>query len=307
VNKRTKRPISDSRNSKFEIRNLGEAERLTRPSHVKELLHRLGVHPRKDLGQNFLIDANILQMILNAAEPTQNDVILEVGPGLGVLTLPLAATGATVVAVEKDRKLHEHLRHTQLVDYKNVRLYHADIMTWHMNREERFNKVISNLPYAAGTRFLVAAIQSAHPPDCMVVTLQREVCDRLRAQPASKAYGILSVWAQIFYNIELIATISPSCFLPAPDIRSAAVKLIKRPALQKIEANPRMLNRLLKKAFSQRRKRLTTSLRQQKIPTDDLVDFLRQRQLSPHARPEELSPHVWGELSIFASSFYRNI
>ena len=272
---------------------------LTAPSEVKTLLEQLDVHPSKVLGQNFLIDANILRILLAAADLRQEDQVLEVGPGLGVVTEWLERWAGRVVAIEKDRRLFEHLQQ-RFSASPRVELLHADAMEVDLPAllDGGINKLVANLPYAIASRLLVTLIQSSRPPSLMVVTVQREVARRLNAEPRTKDYGLLGILAQLRYEVRIEKDVRPTCFLPPPEVTSSIV------CLKRLEEEPQVRDRsqltaLLKIAFSRRRKQLHTVLKAS-FPSEGAAAVhgaLACMGLPPEARPETLQPLQWAGFS----------
>ncbi|HOW97422.1 MAG TPA: 16S rRNA (adenine(1518)-N(6)/adenine(1519)-N(6))-dimethyltransferase RsmA [Kiritimatiellia bacterium] len=273
---------------------------LTHPSEVKELLSRLGLRPRRTLGQNFLIDANILRILLRTAELHREEQVLEVGPGLGVLTEWLVRYAGRVVAVEKDPVLFGFLK-THFAEAPHLELIHADILDVDLETllAGGISKVVANLPYSVGSRFLVDLFQTAHPPTRIVVTVQREVARRLAAKPRAEDYGLLSILAQTAFAVNIVKEISPTCFLPPPEVRSAIVELVRLPD----DREPRSRNcaallKLLQDAFARRRKQLAPFLKARAGLTDSGTGILLDRLgIAPRARPEDISPEQWVLLS----------
>lgn len=270
---------------------------LTAPSEVKALLDRLDFRPSKVLGQNFLIDANILRIMLAAAHLTKDDAVLEVGPGLGVLTEWLVRWAGRVVAVEKDRRLCAHLR-THFAGTKNLEIVEGDALEVGLEGllAGGVNKLVSNLPYSVASRLIVELVESPHRPEQMVVTVQREVANRLAAGPGTKDYGLISVMTQLRYEVGAVKNVSPSCFLPAPDVWSAIVNLVLRDPPPAGPRDPAHLKAILKTAFAQRRKQMASILRRGKTLAD-LERTLKAAGVDPRARPETLSPAQWVSLS----------
>ena len=267
----------------------------TRPSDVAALLQKLDFHPSRVLGQNFLIDANILSIILEAAGVSKRDHVLEVGAGLGVLTAPLLQRAGAVTAVEKDDRLYEYLV-SALGTPPGLQLIHADIMDLDLEAllADGITSVVANLPYVAASRLLVDVALAAHPPESMVVTVQKEVGDRLAAAPGRKAYGALSVFAQYPYTVQIRKIIRPACFFPPPQINSALVSMQRRQPIPPHPHNPSLFKDLVKYAFSQRRKQLGTILRhappELQINPAQLAHLLAPWSVTPTDRPEDLPP-----------------
>lgn len=264
--------------------------RLTSPTEVRALLERMAFKPSRILGQNFLIDGNILDILLGLAELKREDQILEIGPGLGVLTGPLLERCARVVAIEKDDVLHEHLRAT-LGDRATFTLIHADALQVDLAGllAGGINKVVANLPYSVGSRLLVELVQAPARPERMVVTVQREVADRIVAKPGGHDFGVLSVFLQLDYEPFLRKKVSRSCFHPAPQVESALVELRRRPARARPLDRDASFYHVVKTCFSHRRKQLGAILRQPAA--------LAQAGLDPTRRPETLEVAEWIRLA----------
>lgn len=267
---------------------------LTRPSEVRALLAQLDFHPSRILGQNFLIDRNILEILLAAADLQPSDQVVEVGPGLGVLTGELLARASAVNAVEKDRRLAAYLRQRFAAEPR-LMLHEGDILAADLPTlfADAGQKLVANLPYAIAARLLVSLSGLTHPPGLIVVTIQREVAERLAARPGGKDYGLLAILLQRQYTIEVVKHISPSCFWPPPEVQSAIVKLTRRAAALGGAADEQALRDLLRHVFAQRRKTLARSLRG---VVADPRPALAQVGIAPTARAEEIPPEVWPSL-----------
>lgn len=280
-----------------------QREASTNPGFVRRTLTALGVTPSKALGQNFLIDANIARIIVEAARPEAEDKILEIGPGLGALTERLACAAEKVTAVEKDARLAKFLE-TRFAGNKNVFILAQDILDCDLGKltEQGATKVVSNLPYSIGSAALMNLFLLEHPPRMAVVTLQSDVAARLTAAPGCKNYGMLGLWAQTVYHIEKVRAIGPKCFFPQPDVGSMVVRLTRRsrellPAESKL-----LLYRLSKPAFSLRRKQLKNMFRKseagQGLTHEHLSEALREAGIPEDSRPETLGPEDWARLAL---------
>lgn len=269
---------------------------LTHPSEVRSLLDRLGIQPNRRLGQNFLIDANILRILLRTADLHPTDVVLEVGPGLGVLTEWLARWARKVVAVEKDRRLAEHLRE-HLAGVANVEIVEGDIMEQDIEAllAAGVNKVVANLPYAISSRLMFELAESPRRPDQITVTVQKEVAARVVAPPGSKDYGLLSVVLQLDYEPAIVKEISPTCFLPPPEVKSAILNLSCRESPPRI-ADRGILLTLLKTAFAHRRKQIGVILAKhgpELGAAAEAATVLTLAGLDARARPETIRVNQW--------------
>ncbi len=266
--------------------------KLTSPSVIRGLLNGLGHRPNKGLGQNYLIDSNILGIIVAAADISESDQLLEIGPGLGALTQALLATGAKVTAIEKDKTMVRHLNHT----LEGVVLQEADVLDVNLNElfAGGINKIIANLPYSVGSRFIVNALEATPLPERMIFLVQKEVADRLAAQPGGKAFGPLAIWSQLNYEVKAIKKVSPNCFLPAPKVWSSVVQFTKRSAPLAEVKDYEQFKALIKVSFSQRRKQIGSNLRKN---APELFQGLGKCDIEPTTRPEQISIARWVDLS----------
>jgi 16S rRNA (adenine1518-N6/adenine1519-N6)-dimethyltransferase len=274
---------------------------LTSPNEVRAILDRIGVRPCSALGQNFLIDRNIRDILLAAADLHRRDGVLEIGPGLGVLTEELAARAGRVVAIEKDRRLHEFLQRELAADCPRLELRCADFLSEDARGlvESGLNKVVSDLPYAAGSRMLVDLVQLPEPPERLVVTVQREVAERIIAPSGGSDYGLMSIWIQMRYEVRIERVVSPSCFWPRPEVESAIVSM-KRTADRLERAEDRAaLYAVTRLAFGHRRKQLQAILgkapSEWRVAPDGTRALLLRMGLDGRARPEALSVDQWVE------------
>ena len=275
--------------------------KLTSLSDVNALLASLQFQPSRKLGQNFLVDANIVNFIMSRVQPGKDDLVLEIGPGLGVLTEPLVEHARGVIAIEKDKRLYEHLT-SRFTGKTSLELICADALDVNFNElmKQGITKVVSNLPYSVGSRILVNLIEADPPPRYMLVTVQKEVGDRLRAKPATKDYGLLSIWAQLYYDVVMDKIVSPTCFLPAPEIKSAIVELRRHSKPTDVK-NRVFFNQLIKLAFSNRRKQLGPTLEKNarvlSLEQETIRQAFLQLNLDLKQRPDELTPDMWMNLS----------
>jgi 16S rRNA (adenine1518-N6/adenine1519-N6)-dimethyltransferase len=265
--------------------------KLTNPSVIKALLNELEHRPNKGLGQNYLIDGNIIGIIVNAAEISKDDKLLEIGPGLGALTQALLATGAPLTAIEKDPTMARHISHT----FKCVRMVEEDVLDVDLSGlfTGGINKIVANLPYSVGSRFIVDVLEARPLPEKMVFMVQKEVADRLTAQPGGKAYGPLAIWSQLNYEVKNIKNVSPKCFMPAPKVWSAVVRFEKRDTPLADVPDYDRFKRLVKTAFTQRRKQIGSNLRKN-LP--EFFQSLEKAGVDPTTRPEQISIEQWAAL-----------
>lgn len=257
---------------------------LTSPSQVKAWCIANDFHPNRVLGQNFLIDQNALKAIVDAgfdgAVPKDGKLsVLEIGPGLGVMTEEMLARGASVTAIEKDPVLAARLKES-LGDPASLEVIAGDALA--VKTDKAFDCMVSNLPYQAGTRILLELAIKRELP-MMTVLVQSEVAERLAAKEGSKTRGLAGVWAQLDYDVKIVRKVSASCFWPRPEISSTVVKLVRHDRnLPLSEKERTFFRRLTKQAFEHRRKQLGSIFK-------DLIQSA--------ARAEELSNNDWIELT----------
>ncbi len=263
-------------------------------TEVRRLLATLEMRPSKALGQNFLIDGNILRILIEQADLRRDESVLEVGPGLGMLTVELVARAKRVVAIEKDRRLCQYLRGqvdgVELIEGDAVEvLDHADC---HIDAPY---KVVSNLPYSISTPILERLVERERKPRAMILTVQREVAHRLAAAPRHKDYGALTVFTQLWFHVSIAHIISPRCFYPAPRVESAIVVLERRdPRVKLLAGAP--FHEVVRAGFGQRRKMLHKLL----VPFGDVDAAFAAASVAPTARAEELALEQW---ILLANSF----
>lgn len=263
--------------------------------NTNEILSKYGLRLTKSLGQNFLTDVNIIRKIVETAEVDKNDLVLEIGPGIGALTAQLAEKAGKVIAVEIDRHLLAPLSET-LGDYGNVQVIHADIMQtdlWELTADwDGSLKVVSNLPYYITTPIIMGLLESGIPWYLLVFMVQKEVVNRIVAMPGTKDYSALSVAVRYYAEPKLSFYVSRNCFIPKPDVDSAVVKLKKRSLSQPADLSREFLFRVIRASFSQRRKTLLNSLGKQpwlEGGKERLREVLIGMSLSENSRAETLS------------------
>jgi 16S rRNA (adenine1518-N6/adenine1519-N6)-dimethyltransferase len=259
---------------------------------LRDLLDSHDLRPSRALGQNFVVDANTVRRIARLAEVGPGDPVVEVGAGLGSLTLALAETGADVTAVEIDRYLVPILR--ELVEPVGVRVVEADAMTldWaHLLESHRSWSLVANLPYNVATPLVLDLLDDVPAIEGMLVMVQREVGERLAAGPGDAAHGIPSVKVAYWATAQVVGRVPPSVFVPRPRVESVLVRIVRRPE-PAVAADREQLFALVRRAFGQRRKMLRRSL-------DGIVDAARfeAADVSPSARPEQLDIEAWGRLA----------
>jgi 16S rRNA (adenine1518-N6/adenine1519-N6)-dimethyltransferase len=266
------------------------------PSALIRLLRQHDFRPKKGLGQNFLVSERLLESIVDAAELSAEDAVLEVGAGLGTLTYRLAQECQRVVAVELDERLLTLLRET-LSSFQNVELVHGDVLS--LEPGDLISspyKVVGNLPYNITSAVLRHFLEAEVKPNLLVATVQREVADRIVATPGEM--NLLAVSVQFYSNPRVVAKAPPGAFYPSPRVHSAVIRL-------DVQATPRVevedierFFQVVRAGFQQRRKQLRNSLSHGlSIPVHDAVAALRRAGIDDKQRPQELSLHQWARLS----------
>jgi len=268
------------------------------PQVTQHILNRFKLRADKKLGQNFLIDENVVRQIVEAAELSEADTVLEVGPGIGTLTQGLAESKAQVVAVELDTRLLPVLA-TTLEGYDNVRVVHGDILKVNIMEEvgaPEF-KVCANLPYYITTPIIFALLEKRLPMERLVAMVQKEVAERMAAQPGGKEYGALSVAIQYYTEPEIAFIVPPTSFIPAPAVDSAVI-VCKRRAKPPVEVcDEALFFRVVKAAFSLRRKMLSNSLKNMGIKGEQVAKWLELAGVDGKRRAETLSLEDFAKLT----------
>ena len=268
------------------------------PQVTQHILNRFKLRADKKLGQNFLIDENVVRQIVEAAELREADTVLEVGPGIGTLTQGLAESKAKVVAVELDTRLLPVLA-TTLEGYDNVRVVHGDILKVDIMEEvgaPEF-KVCANLPYYITTPIIFALLEKRLPMERLVAMVQKEVAERMAAQPGGKDYGALSVAIQYYTEPEIAFIVPPTSFIPAPAVDSAVI-VCKRRSKPPVEVcDEALFFRVVKAAFSLRRKMLSNSLKNMGIKSEQVAKWLELAGVDGKRRAETLSLEDFAKLT----------
>lgn len=240
-------------------------EKLSNPQKTIEMIKKYEFAFQKKFGQNFLIDAHVLEKIIAAAKITKEDFVLEIGPGIGTMTQYLAEHAGKVVAVEIDRALIPILRET-LSEYPNVTVIHEDILKLDIGKlalEENGGKpikVVANLPYYITTPIIMGLFESHVPLESITVMVQKEVAQRMQALPGTKDYGALSLAVQYYAEPYLAANVPPNCFMPRPNVGSAVIRLTSYEHPRVSVKDEALMFRIIRASFNQRRKTLQNGL-----------------------------------------------
>lgn len=268
------------------------------PEVTNYILRRFNLHADKKLGQNFLINEDIVRRIAAAAELSENDAVLEIGPGIGTLTQALAETGAEVTAVELDKRLLPVLDKT-LEGYGNIRIINSDVLELDVNAAMggRSFKVAANLPYYITTPIIFALLEKKLPVERMVVMVQKEVAERMTAAPGGKDYGALSVAMQYYTEPEIAFIVPPESFIPRPSVDSAVVVCKNRSVPPVKICDEKLFFKVVKAAFSLRRKMLSNALKNMGITAPQAQEWLALSGIDPKRRGETLSLQDFANLT----------
>ena len=269
------------------------------PSETSELLRQLDHRPKKKLGQNFLVDGNLVQKSVKMADLSPNCPVLEIGPGLGTLTEKLLLAGHKVYAVEIDRRLDAHLRQrlANFIESGQFDLLRADAVkfpTGNLPSSTSEYAVVANLPYAISSAWMEGILGSPSLPIRMVMMLQKEATERMLAKSGTKAYNALSIFLQACYETGGRHAVPAQCFFPAPSVDSA---LLRMDRLENRFPFPKDVRVLIRRVFTQRRKQLGSLIKKEtKELGDILLDWLERNALCPTIRPEKVTVTHWIDL-----------
>ena len=275
------------------------------PQNTIEVLQKYNFNFQKKYGQNFLIDTTVLERIMDAAHITDQDMVLEIGPGIGTMTQYLAERAGCVVAVEIDKNLIPILQDT-LSAYDNVTVMNEDILKVDVESlAKQYNagrpvKVVANLPYYITTPIIMELFESGMPLDSITIMVQKEVADRMQVGPGTKDYGALSLAVQYYAKPEIIANVPPNCFIPRPNVGSAVIKLTRyeKPPVEVKDA--RFMFSLIRASFNQRRKTLVNGLTgagNLQVTKEQILDALQQMNQSATVRGETFTLEQFATLS----------
>ena len=280
-------------------------EKLSDPKKTIEVIQKYQFAFQKRFGQNFLIDAHVLEKIVSAAGITKDDCVLEIGPGIGTMTQYLAESAGQVIAVEIDTNLLPILADT-LKDYSNVKVINQDILKVDINElVKEYNngrpiKVVANLPYYITTPIIMGLFESNVPIDNITVMVQKEVADRMQVGSGSKDYGALSLAVQYYASPYIVANVPPNCFIPRPNVGSAVIRLTRyqEPPVQ--VKDPKLMFKLIRASFNQRRKTLQNGLNNSpeiSFSKEEITKAIESLGVSPSVRGEALSLEQFAQLA----------
>ncbi len=275
------------------------------PKNTIEILQKYNFTFQKKFGQNFLIDTRVLDKIISQAEITKEDMVLEIGPGIGTMTQYLCENAREVVAVEIDQSLIPILEDT-LSEYDNVTVINDDILKVDINKlVEEHNagkpiKVVANLPYYITTPIIMGLFEKKVNVDSITVMVQKEVADRMKSGPGSKDYGALSLAVQYYSKPEIVANVPPNCFMPRPNVSSAVIRLKLYDEMAVKVENEKLLFKLIRASFNQRRKTLVNGIKNSgelSYTKEQVVEALEKMGLNENIRGEALTLEQFGKLS----------
>ncbi|MBO8178316.1 MAG: 16S rRNA (adenine(1518)-N(6)/adenine(1519)-N(6))-dimethyltransferase RsmA [Bacillus sp. (in: Bacteria)] len=285
------------------------------PNRTKEILQKYGFSFKKSLGQNFLIDPNILRKITDAANLTQESGAIEIGPGIGALTEHLARACKKVVAFEIDQRLLPILNET-LAPYSNVDIIHSDVLKANVKEiiHERMAgiediMVVANLPYYVTTPIIMKLLTDNLPIRGLVVMLQKEVADRMTARPGTKDYGSLSIAVQYYTDVEIVMNVPKTVFVPQPNVDSAVIRLTRRSTPRAVVKDESFFFQVTKASFAQRRKTIFNNLSSQlpsgKEKKEAILAALEQANIDPKRRGETLTIEEFARLSDLLYPYFQ--
>lgn len=284
---------------------------LGNPQKTIEIIQKYEFAFQKKFGQNFLIDTRVLEKIIAAAGVTEDDCVLEIGPGIGTMTQYLAEHARHVIAVEIDTNLIPILEET-LKDYGNITVINNDILKVDINKlTEDYNdgrpiKVVANLPYYITTPIIMGLFEGGVPIDNITVMVQKEVAERMQVGPGSKDYGALSLAVQYYADAYIVANVPPNCFIPRPGVGSAVIRLTRHKEPPVEVDDPKLMFKLIRASFNQRRKTLQNGLNNSpELPFDkeEIGAAIESLGVTPQIRGEALTLKQFADLSNY---FTRN-
>ena len=275
------------------------------PKNTIEILNKYKFVFQKKFGQNFLIDEHVLSKIIRSAEITEDDFVVEIGPGIGTLTQYLAASAREVAAIEIDDALIPILKDT-LSAYDNVTVIHEDVLKVDLCKLAKEKnggkpiKVVANLPYYITTPIIMGLFENHVPVESITIMVQKEVADRMKTGPGSKDYGALSLAVQYYAKPELVANVPPNCFMPRPRVGSAVIRLTRHTEVPVEAEDEKLMFQIIRASFNQRRKTLVNGLGnapELHIPKEMTTEVLEEMGLSASVRGEALTLAQFAELS----------
>ena len=266
---------------------------------TKQIVNKYGFKFSKGLGQNFLIDESVLTDIVDGAEVNQEDLVIEIGPGIGTLTKVLLSKAKAVYAVELDPKLIPILE-DELKEYNNFTLIHKDALKIDYNEligEEKSVKIVANLPYYITTPIISSLLTGGYNFKSLTVMIQKEVAERIAAKEDCKAYGALSLLVQYYCDVEIIREVLPESFIPKPKVDSLVIRMDKLSSPKVDVKSKELFFRIIKESFNMRRKTLWNSLKGLNYSASEMEEVFKKAEIDSNRRGETLSILEFGKLS----------
>lgn len=266
---------------------------------TQELVKKYNFKFSKSLGQNFLIDESVLSDIVEGAEVSEDDLVIEIGPGVGSLTAQLISKAKKVVSIELDNDLIPILE-TELGEYENFSLIHKDALKVDFNEvigDEKSVKLVANLPYYVTTPIIVRLLKEGYKFKSLTIMIQKEVAERIDAEPNCKEYGSLSLLVQYYCNTRIIRNVPPSCFIPRPKVDSIVIRLdrLEKPRVEVSDEN--LMFEIIRNAFNMRRKTLWNGTKFISMPKEKLLEAYEKAGIDPKRRGETLSLEEFATLT----------
>lgn len=278
---------------------------LGNPQNTIEVIQKYEFKFQKKFGQNFLIDTHVLDKIIRAANITKDDMVIEIGPGIGTMTQYLAEAAGKVIAVEIDKNLIPILEET-LGDYDNVRVINEDVLKVDLKKiadEENAGrpvKVVANLPYYITTPIIMGLFENEVPLESITVMVQKEVADRMQTGPGSKDYGALSLAVQYYAKPYIVANVPPNCFMPRPSVGSAVIRLTRHEKPPVEVKNEKLMFEIIRASFNQRRKTLANGLNNSdklQFSKEKITEVIEQLGKGASVRGEALTLEEFAKLT----------
>jgi len=261
--------------------------------NIRDLFEKYGIKPKKSLGQNFLTDGNALNKIIKEADIKKSDVVLEIGPGLGILTKELSKKAKKVIAVEKDDNLFKVLKQ-ELKDHSNVEVVNRDILGYDPRLKEY--KVIANLPFNIASAVIRKFLEAKNPPEEMILMVQKEVAQRITAEPPDMT--VLSLSVQLYAEPKTLFFISRNSFLPHPKVDAAVLRIATKSNIALMQNNAKIFFKIAKAGFSSPRKQLANNLSSGlKEEKEKVIKWLIENNIEPTRRAETLTVQEWMSLA----------
>lgn len=278
---------------------------LINPQSTFEVLNKYHFTFQKKYGQNFLIDPHVLDKIMDAAEITKDDYVIEIGPGIGTMTQGLCKRAREVSAIEIDEALIPILKDT-LKEYDNVNIIHGDVLKVDLaaliqeKNDGKPVKVVANLPYYITTPIIMGLFESRVPIESITVMVQKEVADRMQVGPGTKDYGALSLAVQYYAKPYIVANVPPNCFVPRPKVGSAVIRLTRHESSPVQVTDEKLMFRLIRASFNQRRKTLVNGLNNSSdidFTKEQIIEAIKAIGLTENVRGETLTLEQFADLS----------